>query len=345
MPFKFKYDSPLLPDEFLGRGTTVKRIMERLLDPAMAGSCITGGPRSGKTSLMRHLEHKLKQRKDGGKVRFIPVYFPCTVLGHTERPEFFWAWILKEVVAVAEREQLPALAVLRQRLEQARQGNIAQGDLVNTFDELARQKLPVVVLIDDSHLMLRNMNFWPPHNFFHHLRFLLERQERGFSMVLTCYRLIHDIWDSSKGASPFYNTLLTFYLGQLTAADASLVVKAGFKARNLELDDDVKDLILEASERHPCLINYAGAVCADCLQNREQLTGQTLERKWQEADSVPVMLMREIRSLQTNYQRQLVERAIQSSGELTSDEREELKDMMTSGLLEPGLLEPGVLEP
>ena len=105
-----------------------------------------------------------------------------------------------------------------------------------------------------------------------------------------------DLWDSSKGASPFYNIFgLTLPLGRLTRDEIIEHVQNGLTQLSLQPNKEMEQLVLDASDGHPYLVNFTAAFCYDLLQEGRRIDPGLLEVEFRRPDGPLVSLIREIR--------------------------------------------------
>jgi hypothetical protein len=221
-------------------------------------------------------------------------------------------------------------------IQKARNGNIDLYDLEDTFDTFAREDFAVALFIGDFDNLLKNDKFWPPHDFFHIVRSLGQRQPRGLAFVVGIPRPMLDLWDASKRASPFYNIFASVHIGQLKEEEIRKIVREGFSDAGLSSDQSVEDLIIAASRGHPNLVNYIASLCAEMRKNGTSISQSALSKRFGETGGPVATLIMEMRRHLSTYERQLVDRMRTGSGQVTDAQKGTLYNLLQYGLLPPG---------
>jgi hypothetical protein len=139
-------DAPLPPDKFHGRERIVQQICERLLNPERLSTSVVGGPRTGKTSLLRYLASPYSDARLPG----LPyrVYLDAQLLSSTSGPADFWIRVLDDLRTGAQLEQefVPALD---RYLQNARGGTVADYDLETAIRAFSHKGQTIVAFVDD----------------------------------------------------------------------------------------------------------------------------------------------------------------------------------------------------
>ena len=336
MSSPFTLDSTVHPDHFRGRAGVLKIICERLEHSQRLSTCVAGGPKTGKSSLLRYLESDRAGQQHPVLQNYIRVFFQGETIGSAMTPPQFWFGIFRELGRHVDAG--PAKDLLAGALNRARQNQLEIYDLEDVFDALAREGTPVVLLIDAAVNLLTNQHFWPPNDFFHQVRALGQRVPRGLSFVFATPRALLELWDSNRGASPFYNIFVTQSLGQLDENEIRDLVRRGFAELGLASTEAIEQLVITASEGHPYLVNYVASHCAEMLQQAGMIDGAELGRALS-SESV-VILIRQIRAQLSAYERDWIDQAQANPGQLTATKRDHLSKLRKYGLLPPGLKIP-----
>jgi hypothetical protein len=248
-------------------------------------------------------------------------------------PAQFWAGVLKDLLP-----KVPALQpIVAEKIEKARKEKIGIYDLEDVFDACANAGTPVVLLIDDFDFLLKNGNFWPPHDFFHHVRSLGQRYPRGLSFVITTPRPLIDLWDPNKGASPFYNIFENLSVGVLSEEEIRELVRDVFAALKVNLPQDVEDVIVVASDGHPRLANYIGWICAQAIQDGSTVTAELLEQAFSNPNGPIVTLIAQIQARLSPAEKELLKAVGLNPAALTDSQRGALRKLRDYGLLPPGV--------
>lgn len=331
-PDPFAAGAAIDPGEFTGRLGVVQKVCERL--GQRESICVAGGPKTGRTSLLRYLA------SPPAAVRFpilavsLNVFFSAEALGQTGQPAQFWAGVLRQL-----RAQLAAgprgLAVDK-AIGRARDNTLDVYDLEDVFDGLARDGTRVALFVDDFDTLLRNTNFWPPNDYFHIVRSLGQRPSRGLLFVIATSRALNELWDSSKGASPFYNLFMNLPIGRLEEADVRALAHRSFEVLGLAGDEAAANLVLALSGGHPFLTNYIARLCAELAQAGVPIEAGRLAEKFRDPGGPVLTLIKGIRERLTLTERNLVDAVSQSRQPLTDIQRGQLARLAEYALLPPG---------
>ncbi len=335
MPTLFAINAPLAPDRFVGRKKAIEHVSGRLAEYTRQSTCLAGGPLTGKTSLLRYLAQADSSADLPGLKDSCRVFFEGFSVGVSMLPSGFWAGILRGLQANPKSGALQPL--LTDKLAKAKADQIDVYDLEDVFDGFAEAKMPVIIFINNFEVLLQSSHFWPPNDFFHQVRSLGQREPRGVSFVITTYRQVLDLWDPSKGASPFYNVFANFSVGLLEEDEIRHFLKIGFDELGLPLDADVEKVIMEGSEGHPYLVNYLAQLCTECLAAGKTIEGKMLEEAFQDPNGPVINLIRQIRGSLTPSEKALLDTLETNPGKLTETQKTYLRDLRTYGLLPPGL--------
>lgn len=212
MASPFPIDSPILPNEFKGGSAIIHQVCERLDQVGRGSTSLVGGPKTGRTSLLRYMASADASAKYPSLAKSRNAYIPGDSIGSTALPSQFWVRCFRELSKVT-MGQLQDL--LTDPLEKAKNNTIDLYDLEDLFDAFANENSPVVLFVDDFDNLLRNNNFWPPNDFFHIVRSLGQRVPRGLSFVVATPRPLIDLWDANKGLPLFTTYLSTYRLDDL----------------------------------------------------------------------------------------------------------------------------------
>src|SRR5262249_44833196 len=91
-PALVAFDAPLPPSEFRGREQAVKIICDRLLNSERQSTSVVGGPRTGKTSLLRYLASPFADKYLHGLS--YRIYIDAQLLSSSAKPAEFWLQVL-----------------------------------------------------------------------------------------------------------------------------------------------------------------------------------------------------------------------------------------------------------
>lgn len=251
-------DSPLAPDDFVGRQRIVDDIVQRLRQTELNSTQVAAGPRAGKTSLLRYLAsaHVLPQL--GPASALLRVYVDAAALGRQGSVAEFWERCLREMqVGLKANTSVPQSlrdTMAREQLR-AESGKLSIVRLENLFDDCAAAGCPVVLLLDEFDVLLDNANFVPPVDFFDQMRSLCQRHPRGLALVMGTTRPLSDS-APTVGPSPFYNHFSFVRLGPLDDQDLHALCTARARAMSVVWPEAMTRRIAQASFAHPYLASH-----------------------------------------------------------------------------------------
>jgi hypothetical protein len=185
----FAFDPPLPPSRFHGRADIVGGVETRLTHPEFLSSSIVGGPKFGRTSVLRYVA-RAPSRLAADDARVIHVLYDAEMLGQNADAGAFWNGILRGMRAH------PDMASHRNSLDaaigRAGAGSLDEYDLQDVFNAVGAAGKRVAVLIDNFENILRADVFWTKNDFFHQIRTLGQQQRLAF--VVASPRPLLDYW-------------------------------------------------------------------------------------------------------------------------------------------------------
>jgi hypothetical protein len=319
------------PADFPGRTPAVKITCDRLAGSEFLSTAIVGGPKTGKTSLLRYLASDYVKPSLPNNASVRRVYVDADLLGLKASAFDFWIRLLRQL-----RTQESALApLLTPAITKAENEKLNIYHLEDLFDQCAAQKIQIVAIIDNWESLLRNPNFWPPDNFLHLVRYFGQRVPRTLAFVLASQRPLLDLWDPTKGASPYYNVFMSVEIPRLADAEIESYVKTALAGVN-GLGDLVA-MVNAASYGHPRLVSYVAWLCGEIVAKKESPKTAAIEEAFQDPDGPLVKLVQEIRGALSPAERQLVDLARNNQAALSSTQKDRLRNLARYGLLPPGL--------
>jgi hypothetical protein len=251
LPPAFVVGPPIThPRRFFGRHREVKRIFQLLRHAPLQNAAIIGRPRSGKTSLLLHIQRlasaPVGDLRPGQRVPAVPDVAPRFVFVDFQDPR------------VGTRHGL--LSYLLKALDLA----CPRPCCLDDFMDIASRQLrsPTVVLLDELAVALER---YPEldHAFWEGLRSLASNHTNGnLGFVLSTHRPLHEL-PRSCASSPFFNIFgFTASLGPLQLAEAQEFVRSA----PLPIDPDDEAFILHESGCWPLLLQI---LCRECVLARE----------------------------------------------------------------------------
>ncbi len=322
------------PSAFNGRANAINLVCNQLAASEFRSTALVGGPYTGKTSLLQYLASQKAQADHPLLKQSWNIYISGDLIGSTATPAHFWASCFREIQRQVDPGDLKD--DVAKMAERTRQGDFDIFHLEDFLDKCYDENQKLVLFIDDFVNLLRNANFWPPSDFFHQVRNLAHRVPRTLAFVVGTPRPVRELWDSSKNASPFYNSLLSVSIGRLTESEAKELVKGGFAALNLELSPEIEGLVIEASDCHPSLVNYVADLCANMKANGA-INMHELYEAFSDPNGPVVDLIRRIREELNRTEREWVDIAKANPEKLTEVQRVTLRKLWDLGLIQPGV--------
>lgn len=323
------------PSIFLGRSNAITLVCNQLADKEFRSTALVGGPYTGKTSLLRYLTSQEIQATYPVLAKSWNIYISGDVLGLTATPAQFWASCFREIQRQVDpgplKDRVLAMA------EKTRKAEFDIFDLEDFLDECAAKNQKLVLFIDDFVNLLRNANFWPPSDFFHQVRNLAHRTPRTLAFVVGTPRPVIELWDLSKNASPFYNSLLSTSIGRLTEDEVKNLVREGFTKLQLQSSDEIEQLVLKASACQPSLVNFVAGLCAEMMKAEGKISVDKLYAAFRDPDGPVVDLIRRIREQLDRTEREWVDTARTDPGKLTNTQIDTLRKLWERGLIQPGV--------
>jgi len=328
-------DSPLDPARFVGRREVLETLSQRLRQREFSSSQVVGGPRTGKTSLLRYLESDRADALLAEAKGSLRVYVDARALGTQATPLMFWRKVCRELEASVVRANVAAS--LRRSVELARTrvetGHFDNFDLEDLFDVFSREHRPVVVLADEIDSVVSSASFLPPAEFFNQIRSLNQRVPRGLAFIVTSLRPLGDIVGTSAGPSPFYNHFGNVPLGTLGREDIGELIRQRVAGAPSNAVDDV----LAYSAGHPYLVSHV-------LRHWQPpgTLAESLDALVADAEGPFVRLNQEILTVLSPHERQAVTTALDAPQMLLAGQRATLARLRKYSLLPPALMEVAV---
>ena len=235
----FHYTHAIEPDEFVGREFLISALLSELRRGTSA--LLVGATRSGRTSILRRLEHGLRAPcPDGSRVGFTPLFLDAQTLHDDAGEADFWRLALRRVPAV----------------EAAAAGYIYEA-VDDLFADLARRALLPVLLIDHIDALLSRPNL-TTRSFFGRLR-AMSAGPSELAIVATSEisaAKINSLLPCDWRGSPF-NHMLEYVLGPVDRGELDVLLDRGGD----RFGPEDRDFIATISACHL----YFAQVLAGCL--------------------------------------------------------------------------------
>ena len=209
---------------------------------------VVGFIKSGKTSVLLHLQREQTLRKHGlDSKRLLLPYLSMEGVANV-KPEAFFHSLLREVLRCPAA---PAIPAGHDRM--APVGELSFSELQAAFDDLAKSGVNVIFLIDEFELAGENPNF--DLNFFSALRSLASRPNCAF-VVPTEQRLDQLSFADREVGSPFADLFTTIRLRRFSRAAVEDMIRV-LSDRKGQLWDVSLDRIMDWTGGHPYLVQVA----------------------------------------------------------------------------------------
>lgn len=231
------------PEMFFGRETLITTIIQGLFHNHIA---LEGPRRSGKSSLLIHLAHRLAA-SDHPHIRFIPVRIDCQRITEDQFFALLMRALIKAVTAMYPSLVFPPCC---ERPPQPPYDDLDFEEDLTTLLTALRQHEPrdvrCVILIDEGDAL-------------NHYHVGMRGKIRA---ILSDNKVLKLVWagvsilkESRSEDSPWYNMLLSYPLLPLTADDARLLITEPARTAGYQYDTDTTiQRILTCSEGQPYLI-------------------------------------------------------------------------------------------
>jgi hypothetical protein len=301
-----------------------------MLNAERQSTSVVGGPRTGKTSLLRFLASAYADKL----LPELPyrVYVDAQVLSSSSRPADFWLHVFRTLRdRLTAEEQLAKL--LDEKVADALTRPVDNFDIEDVFDSFGRLNKPVVLLVDGWDRVLRNQNFWG--DFFHVVRSMGQRQPRGVGFVLATQRRLLDL-SSDEIGSPYYNIFGNVMIGQLEEQEIRSYVGRSLKDVGLAENEEAAQLVLEASDSHPYVMAFVTSLVTDQLQKGGQIVPAVIATALRDPDGPLVSLVRDIRAALSPSERRWLDDLRAAPQQVTQVQRKMLESLRGYGLLPPG---------
>jgi hypothetical protein len=294
------------------------------LDPLRLATSVVGGPRTGKTSLLRYLASPAADKHLSGLQ--YRLYVDMQALSSSSKPSDFWLKVFRGL-----KDRLPAgkqAQELEKRLASAPTRTIDLYDLEDVFDALS-----AVVFIDGWDFVLKNQNYWG--DFFQVVRSMHQRQPRGVVFVVGSSRRLLDLWDDQMG-SVYYNIFVSVTLGRMTEAEIASYVATALTSRKLPGNPLAEQAVRAASDGHPYLVTLITDVVTRQLQEKNAIDTGAIGALLQDPDGKVVELIRQIRAELSPTERLWLDTLRTAPQQVTAPQRAALERLRDYGLLPPG---------
>jgi hypothetical protein len=327
------FGAPIEASLFRGRVEAVRTITGRLNNANFSSTSVVGGPRTGKSSLLRYLASESASGKIVGAAKMLRIYIDVETIGTGMTPFDFWISVLRQVRSQSNGLEPLVSPVIAKAVNKT----MNMYDLEDLFEGLEGQGLRLAVLVEHWDTVLRNASFWPPaSNFLHLIRYFGQGSpRRTVAWVLASERPLLDLWDSNRGASPYYNIFETVKVASLADEEVKQFTQAAFMRSDAELELEVMEFIQKASCGHPYLLNFLVSCCLDHYAASGDVDLASVLGQFAEDDGPLVSLIRQIRGAMSGVERQLFDKSVGSAESLTVNERKKLTTLASYGLLPP----------
>jgi len=250
----FVYNAPVAADRFIGRTNEVDQILSQLANQARVSCAVSGDPRVGKTSLLHYVRQEPVREAWGLSSSWCHViYLDChSIIPFSE--DDFWHYILRELEQQLKDDEQLSGRVKWMLLPEQVSPDIY--DLNSLFDEIARAGRLVVLLLDEFEGIVENLDPASP-RLLYHLRALLNRPERGLTLILASRPPLKQLCaDLRFAGSPFDNSFSAIALAPFSEAEVDQLL-ATYQA---DFSDEERAYLIQAAGRHPYLVQLTASL-------------------------------------------------------------------------------------
>jgi hypothetical protein len=310
----------------------VNGVETRLTHPEFLSSSIVGGPKFGRTSILRYVA-RLPTRLAADGTRVLHVSYDAEFLGQNADACDFWNGVLRGLRAHPETDQ--HCDSINKAIERANNRKLDEYDLQDALNEVATAGKRVAVLIDNFDNVLRADVFWNRSDFFHQIRTLGQTQTLAF--VVASVRPLLDYWRQDRKASPFFNIFENYKIKHLTEPEIGAHVKACLDEEEIDDDGSIAATVTAASAGHPLVVNYVLMLCVEARQQKRTHETDAIMAKLADPDGPIVVLSHRIRDALRPSERHWLDQLLENKP-LGLEERKQLMHLRDYGLLPPGVL-------
>lgn len=259
----FRYGNPVPPDYFVGRADVLRTIFARIHNGE--STAIVGEPHIGKTSFLRYIRDEAVRTAWLGDTaaQFAFIDIDCHLLPASYQPADFWGEVLTRI------EETFAQPSIRGQIEVVRQSGYGSFSLKRLFDMIGRDRLRVILLVDEFDVLLNHANFNTA-EFFGALR-SLAIQTDGLALLCASRMPIAEMNRRSQEinpfGSPFFNNLIEARLLSLQPAEVDALIDQSLAGSDITFAPEDRAYIAHITGRHPFLVQIAAAALFEtCIQ-------------------------------------------------------------------------------
>jgi Cdc6-like AAA superfamily ATPase len=241
-------------EKFYNRGSEVREALELLRKPEDGqeqGNVEVTGPRKiGKTWFLRYISRPTVLQEYGIEPqRNIFVYIDCQRRWKAKTEDQVYQGILECIVETAHRAGIDLVP-------EPCDGFGVSTAFEQTLQEMHRQGLRVVLLLDEFEQIARNPNL--DDSFFDHLRSLYGATDVNVAYVTASHTSLLDLEHESLLSSPFFNVFEQIPLGLFSEQDSRHLIEDSLHRIGTRFPKDLMELVLEVGGGHPFFLKMAG---------------------------------------------------------------------------------------
>ena len=257
----FVYGPPVVPSQFVGRQSEIKKIFDQLHNPALGSVALSGERRIGKTSLLHYLAAPHVARQHDLDWRAIFIFQDCAQIVPFS-PTNFWQAILKRLERKLKRKEVEQkiLAGIQATLAQPQ---IGAADIEYILDDLHEAGFLLVLLLDEFEACVHTdvSNEATTRQFLGGLRSLVNYVPRTLSLIAATHQLLSTICRPiSFMGSPFYNNFVFISLRHFQTAEAELLWGQTLTDTSVIFSKIEQAQIYDLAGTHPMLLQAAAAL-------------------------------------------------------------------------------------
>jgi hypothetical protein len=256
----FRYGKPVPPERFVGREDALRTVFARVVNSD--STAIVGEPHIGKSSFLRYIRDAQVQADWlGSSATYAFIDLDCHLIAESYQPTEFWHEVLDRAMELAPSEPI------RRNIESVRQGELQSFTLRRMFDQIGRDGMQIVLLIDEFDVLLHHPNFNTA-GFFGTLR-SLAIQTDGLALVTSSRLPVAEMnrrcYEINPVGSPFFNNLIEVRLLPLQPAEIDLLIDQALGSSPISFTPEDRAYITRISGRHPFLVQIASAALFDII--------------------------------------------------------------------------------
>jgi hypothetical protein len=258
----FIYGGPVSPEKFIGRSSTVERVLDLLSSQARGSVAIIGERRIGKTSLLHYVSAPdVVSRWNLDDDNSIFIFQDCGSIAPFTIATF-WKTILRRLLRLLQ-DDYPDSPLPGKVQALLAKPEITTLDIEFLLDEIDQQGLILVLMLDEFEWLVRTdpENEATTRNLLGGLRALINHVPRTLSLIVATRRPLDEVCrDVRFMGSPFYNNFVFVHLRPFSQEEAESLFGQMLAGTGVTFSQTEKDHIYSLAGTHPLLLQTAAAL-------------------------------------------------------------------------------------